>query len=219
MIMCEITSSESDAVRRLTTCNNPHCLRLTEHSRRFYKHGGGVKIPAGAQLERPLQRDWEVLPPRGRGGIMLSSGYADNNRTIRHRYLDALFDDDTVCKGDPAQHVCRMQPKISRYQTLNPWTPPLGNFRVNPYEVCQCHVDFTSPSQGSREYISGFLSLSQASRTRSHGHRPGQAGAVIVLWLICKALLFFWSPSRIRPVVPNIVRSSRYIRPQIGSKK
>jgi hypothetical protein len=138
-IMCEITADEDSAIR-FTECNNPHYLRLKEHVRRHYKHEGAVKIPAGSQLEWPMDR--RVLAR----GIVLY--YANTKRTLRKRYLDALFDDETVCKGDPAQHVCRQQSSSSaRFTTMNPWT--LGNF--NPYEVCD--VAFTSAGQGSREFI------------------------------------------------------------------
>lgn len=140
-IMCEITTSADEATR-FTTCNNPHYLALQRHARAHYKHDGAVLVPAGAQLEWPLQRS---LLARG---VMLS--YASTNRSIRKRFLDALFDDETVCKGEPAEHVCRRRANDTRFQTLNPWL--LGHF--NPYEVCD--VDFTSAGQGSREYISAF---------------------------------------------------------------
>ncbi len=138
-IMCEISSDEASAVK-FTTCNNPHYLRLKQHVSAHYKHDGSVKIPAGGQLEWPLDRS--VLAR----GVMLY--YANTNRSIRKRFVDALFDDTEVCKGDQAQHVCRKESEASvRFRTVNPWL--LGNF--NPYEVCD--VDFTSPGQGSREYI------------------------------------------------------------------
>jgi len=138
-IMCQISSDEDSAVK-FTQCNNPHYLRLKEHVHRHYKHDGGVKIPAGAQLEWPLDR--AVLAR----GIVLS--YANSNRPLRKRFVDALFDDETVCKGSPADHVCRREPSPSlRYRSVNPWL--LGYF--NPYEVCD--VDFTTAGQGSREYI------------------------------------------------------------------
>jgi hypothetical protein len=140
-VMCEISTSEAEAVK-FTACNNPHYKRLQAHARQHYKHDGGAQIPAMAQIEWPLRRS---LLARG---VMLS--YASTNRSIRKRYLDALFDDETVCKGDPADHVCRKVPSRASFQTLNPWL--LGNF--NPYEVCD--VDFTSAGQGSREYISAF---------------------------------------------------------------
>ena len=138
-IMCEISSDEASAVK-FTTCNNPHYLRLKQHVARHYKHDGSVKIPAGGQLEWPLDRS--VLSR----GIMLY--YANTNRSLRKRFVDALFDDTEVCKGDQAQHVCRKESEATlRFRTVNPWL--LGNF--NPYEMCD--VDFTSPGQGSREYI------------------------------------------------------------------
>ena len=140
-IMCEITTSADEATR-FTSCTNPHYLALQRHARAHYKHDGAVLVPAGAQLEWPLRRS---LLARG---VMLA--YASTNRSIRKRFLDALFDDETVCKGEPAEHVCRRRANDTRFQAINPWT--LGSF--NPYEVCD--VGFTSAGQGSREYISAF---------------------------------------------------------------
>ena len=138
-IMCELSSNEATAIQ-FTACNNPHYLRLKQHVNTHYKHDGAVKIPPGAQLEWPLDR--AVLTR----GIMLY--YANANRSLRKRFVDALFDDTEVCKGDQAQHVCQRESETSlRFRSINPWL--LGNF--NPYEVCD--VDFTSPGQGSREYI------------------------------------------------------------------
>ena len=138
-VMCEISVNEEQAVR-FTTCNHPHYQRLKQHANLHYKHDGGVSIPPRAQLEWPVDRS--VLAR----GFMLY--YANTNRSLRKRYMDGLFDDETVCKGDPAQHVCRKEAGSSqRFRSLNPWL--LGNF--NPYEACD--VDFTSPGQGSREYI------------------------------------------------------------------
>lgn len=140
-IMCEISTNTDDAIR-FTTCTNPHYLALQRHARTYYKHDGAVLIPAGAQLEWPLQRS---LLARG---VMLS--YASTNRSIRKRFLDALFDDETVCKGEATEHVCRRRVNDTKYQAINPWM--LGYF--NPYEVCD--VDYTSAGQGSREFINAF---------------------------------------------------------------
>jgi hypothetical protein len=141
-VMCEVTTSEADAVK-FTACNNPHYKRLQRHVDASYRRDGGVQIPAGAQLEWPLSRS--VLTR----GVMLS--YANQNRPIRQRFLDALFDDETVCKGDPAEHVCRLTSEaVGTFQSLNPWL--LGNF--NPYEVCD--IDFTAAGEGAREYIDAF---------------------------------------------------------------
>lgn len=138
-VMCEITTDEASSTR-FTTCNNPHYLRLQAHARRNYKHDGSVVVPPGGQLEWPVDRS--VLAR----GVMLY--YANTNRSIRKRFMDALFDDETVCKGDPAQHVCRKEAQNSvKFRTINPWM--LGNF--NPYEVCD--VEFTAPGEGAREYI------------------------------------------------------------------
>ena len=141
-VMCEINTDEAGGVR-FTECNNPHYLTLQKHVDRNYKHDGGVVIPAGAQLEWPLERG--VLAK----GVILS--FANTNRPIRQRFMDALFDNMTVCKGDSSQHVCRKRASASQsFNTMNPWT--LGNF--NPYEVCD--VEFTSKGAGSREFISTY---------------------------------------------------------------
>jgi len=138
-VMCEITTDAATSTK-FTACNNPHYLKLQAHVRKNYKHDGSAIVPPGGQLEWPMDRS--VLAR----GVMLY--YANTNRSIRKRYMDALFDDETVCKGDPAQHVCRKQSQDSvKFRTVNPWT--LGNF--NPYEVCD--VEFTAPGEGSREYI------------------------------------------------------------------
>ena len=138
-IMCQISADDESAIK-FTQCNNPHYLRLKDHVSRYYKHDGGVKVPAGAQLEWPLDR--AVLAT----GVILS--YANANRPLRKRYVDALFDDETVCKSAPAEHVCRKEaPDSSRFRSVNPWL--LGHF--NPYEVCD--VDYTAAGEGSREYI------------------------------------------------------------------
>jgi hypothetical protein len=144
-VMCEITT-DKDSATDFAACNNPHYLRLQRHADLHYRHDGSVKVPPGTQLEWPVDR--AVLAQ----GVMFY--YANTNRTLRKRYMDALFDNETVCKGTPAQHVCRKEGETSlKFRTLNPWT--LGYF--NPYEVCD--VDYTTAGEGSREYIYTYCLL------------------------------------------------------------
>jgi hypothetical protein len=137
-IMCELTDA-SKAIK-YTECNSPHYAKLKAHVEEHYKHDAGVVIPAGGQLEWPVARG--VLEK----GVVLS--YSNLNRPLRQRYMDALFDDDTVCKGEVTgtQRVCwNIRPQ--EYVAVNPWL--LGNF--NPFEVCD--VDFTGAGDGAKEYV------------------------------------------------------------------
>ena len=141
-VMCEINTDEAGGVR-FADCNNPHYLALQRHAELHYKHDGGVIVPAGGQLEWPVQRS--ILAK----GVILS--YASTTRPIRRRFMDALFDNMTVCKGESSQHVCRKRKGTSMaFASMNPWT--LGSF--NPYEVCD--VEFTAAGTGSREYVSTY---------------------------------------------------------------
>ena len=139
-VMCEITTTAENAIR-YTTCNNPHYLTLKQHAERHYKRDGSVVVPAGQQLEWPV------------GRAMLASGvilaFSNMNKSINRRYMDALFDDNTVCKNEPNLQVCRKE-NATRFRSINPWM--LGRF--NPYEVCD--VDFTDQGEGGREYIYSY---------------------------------------------------------------
>ena len=138
-VMCEISTSAEQSIK-FSSCNNPHYLKLQEHVDKFYKRKGGVSIPAGAQLEWPIGR--AALAK----GILLS--YSNMNKSIGRRYVDALFDDSTACKGDSRLQVCRKDNTTStKFRSVNPWM--LGMF--NPYEVCD--VDYTDQGDGGREYI------------------------------------------------------------------
>ena len=136
-VMCEITTNAASAIK-FTTCNNPHFERLRKHVDKYYKHDGAVQIPAGAQLE------WSIGRSMLNKGVILS--YSNTNKPLRQRYMDALFDSKTVCKGEVNTQVCRKDGPTS-FKSINPWL--MGKF--NPYEVCD--VDFTDPGEGGREYI------------------------------------------------------------------
>jgi hypothetical protein len=139
-VMCRITTDKSKAVD-FTKCNSPHYAALKKHALEHYKHDAGVIVPHGSQLEWPV--------PRGmlERGVILS--YTNLNRSLRQTFMDALFDDETVCKQPVQQRVCWKQ-GVGDFVPENPWM--LGNF--NPYEVCD--VDFTSQSEGGSEYIYSF---------------------------------------------------------------
>ena len=139
-VMCRITTDKSRAVD-FTKCNSPQYAALKQHAREHYKHDAGVIVPHGSQLEWPV--------PRGvlERGVILS--YTNRNRSLRQTFMDALFDDETVCKGEHQKQVCWKQ-GVGDFVPQNPWM--LGNF--NPYEVCD--VDFMSQSEGGSEYIYSF---------------------------------------------------------------
>ncbi len=139
-VMCEITTDADNAIK-YTTCNNPHYAALKQHVERYYKRDGSVVVPAGQQLEWPVGR--AVLAR----GVILS--YSNMNKSIDRRYMDALFDDDTVCKNEANLQVCRKESN-TKFRSINPWL--LGRF--NPYEVCD--VDFTDQGEGGREYIYSY---------------------------------------------------------------
>lgn len=137
-VMCELT--DPTKAIKYTECNNPHYAKLKAHAEEHYKHDAGVVIPAGGQLEWPIERG--VLE---RGAIL---SFTNLNRPLKQRYMDSLFHDDTVCKGvvTGTQRVCwNIRPQ--EYVAVNPWL--LGNF--NPFEVCD--VDFTSAGEGAKEYV------------------------------------------------------------------
>jgi hypothetical protein len=138
-VMCDITST-AEASIQFMRCNNSHYSRLKAHVNTHYRRKGGVVVPSGAQLEWPVDR--QVLQQ----GIILS--YSRVSRPLEQSYMDALFDDDSVCKGvvTGTQRVCWKQAEL-KFESVNPWL--LGNF--NPFEVCD--VDFTDTNEGAKEYV------------------------------------------------------------------
>jgi hypothetical protein len=139
-IMCDITKTNKDSAIKYMECTNPHYQRLKEHVKTHYKREGGVVIPSGAQLEWPVERG--VLAR----GVILS--YTRTTRQLNQTFIDALFDDETVCKGvvTGTQRVCWKKSELE-FASVNPWL--LGNF--NPFEACD--VDFTDNSEGGQEYV------------------------------------------------------------------
>ena len=137
-VMCDITAKNK--IVDYTKCNSPHYASLKAHAEKHYKRSGAVMIPAGAQLEWPVDRAVLV-----RGVI---PWYARRGRPLNQTYMDALFDDDTVCKGEvvETQRVCWTKSE-GTFATVNPWL--LGSF--NPFEACD--VDWTGVGDGEKEYI------------------------------------------------------------------
>ena len=139
-VMCDITQTDPSKRIKYTECNSPHYKALKAHATTHYKRDGGIIVPAGTQLEWPVDRG--VLAR----GVILS--YTNVNRQLNQTYMDALFNDDTVCKGlvTGTQRVCWNKAPLE-FASINPWL--LGNF--NPFEACD--VEFTSTSEGSKEYV------------------------------------------------------------------
>lgn len=138
-VMCEITASAETSIQFMK-CNSSHYSKLKKHVNTHYRRKGAVVVPARAQLEWPVDR--QVLQQ----GVILS--YTVTKRPLNQTYMDALFDDDNVCKGvvTGTQRVCWKQADL-KFTSVNPWL--LGNF--NPFEVCD--VDFTDSSEGAKEYV------------------------------------------------------------------
>jgi hypothetical protein len=139
-VMCDITKTDPAKIIKFTECDSPHYQKLKAHVKSHYKAEGAVVIPPGAQLEWPVER--AVL---ARGVIL---GYARRTRQLNQTYMDALFDDDTVCKGavTGTQRVCWTKGSLE-FASVNPWL--MGNF--NPFEVCD--VDFTDAGEGAKEFV------------------------------------------------------------------
>lgn len=140
-IMC--TLSSQDPID-LMNCSNPHFLKLQQHVRKYYKYNGSVIVPRDAQL------DWEVDRAFLDAGAIFS--YASTARDRSHTFLDALFDDQSVCKGDASgdQRICWRANNASTWNSVNPWM--LGYW--NPF--VQCDVDFTGQTQTPVETVNAY---------------------------------------------------------------
>lgn len=142
-IMCTIdTGTPVD----LMNCTNPHYQTLKDHVKKYYKYNGSVIVPRDGQL------DWVVDQAFLTSGAIYS--YASTNRDLTHTFVDALFDDQTVCKGDTSgdQRVCWRATNGTTYKSVNPWM--LGYW--NPY--IECDVDFTGQTQTPVETINAGCS-------------------------------------------------------------
>ena len=139
-VMCDISKTDKTKTIKFMECNNLHYQKLKDHVNTHYRKEGAVVIPAGAQLEWPVDRG--VLER----GVILS--YTRLSRQLNQSFMDALFTDQSVCKGvvTETQRVCWKKADL-QFDSVNPWL--LGNF--NPFEACD--VDFTDTSEGSKEYV------------------------------------------------------------------
>ena len=139
-VMCDITKTDPAKIIKFTECDSTHYQKLKAHVQSHYKAEGAVVIPPGAQLEWPVER---AMLARG---VIL--GYARRTRQLNQTYMDALFDDETVCKGavTGTQRVCWTKAPLE-FASVNPWL--MGNF--NPFEVCD--VDFTDAGEGTKEFV------------------------------------------------------------------
>ena len=138
-VMCEITTDPSAAIQFMQ-CQNEHYAALKAHVDSTYRRPGPPIAPAGTQLE------WQMDRASLTQGFILS--YASQNRSLALRYLDSLFDDNTVCK-DPVvqnQRIC-WRNATGQFNSINPWL--LGNF--NPFHMCD--VTFTNQNQQQVESI------------------------------------------------------------------
>ena len=153
-IMCTLTTNGVN----LMNCTNPNYLTLKAHVNSQFKHEASVVVPAGAQL------DWPV------DAVFLSSGavfaYASTSRNVSNTYLDGLFTDSSVCTDATAsQRICYREGDSTQYSTVNPWT--LGYW--NPFS--ECDVDFAGQTQSPVEYVDAFCSPTVCSAAYS-GNMP-----------------------------------------------
>jgi hypothetical protein len=163
-IMCDLTA-KSKAIK-YTECNSPHYAKLKAHANAHYRKRGAVVVPAGGQLEWPVDR---ALLTRG-----LIMSYARVTRPLNQTYLDGLLDDSTVCKGAvvETQRVCWKRGALD-ITSVNPWL--LGRF--NPFDACD--VEWTDSRESVQEYVysqcqqqdnprcAEFLATTEPSRCKS----------------------------------------------------
>ena len=138
-VMCDITTTAQSRVQFME-CTSPHFAALKQHANRHYRREGAVVVPAGGQLE------WRVDRGVLERGVILS--YTRAKRQLNQTYMDALFEEQTVCKGvvQGTQRVCWKRGELE-FESVNPWL--MGNF--NPFEVCD--VDFTDTGEGGVEFV------------------------------------------------------------------
>jgi len=141
-VMCTIQNS----ILNLMNCTNPHYQDLKTHVQNHYMYNGSVVVPRDAQLDWPVDQ------------AFLSSGavfsFASTDRNMSKTFLRALFDDQTVCKGDTSgdQRICWKPSNATQYNSINPWT--LGYW--NPF--VECDVDYTSQTQAPVEFVNAGCS-------------------------------------------------------------
>lgn len=111
-IMCTINTKQPV---NLMSCTNPHYETLREHVKKHYKYNGSVIIPRESQLEWVV--DQKLLTS---GGVF---SYASTSRNLTKTFLNALFDDQYVCKGDTSgnNRVCWRASNSTVWNSVNPW--------------------------------------------------------------------------------------------------
>lgn len=100
----------------LMNCTNPHYKALKAHANKYFMYNGSVIVPRDTQLEWLVDRAFLAA-----GGVFSFSSTA---RNISHTFLQALFDDQTVCKGDTTANnrICWKASNSSVWNSVNPWT-------------------------------------------------------------------------------------------------
>ena len=141
-VMCTI----SPELLNLMNCTNPHYNTLKNHVNKYFMYNGSVIVPSDGQL------DWKVDQQFLASGAVFS--FASVRRNSSYTFLNSMFDDEFVCKGDVAgdQRVCWKTSTSTSYNSMNPWG--LGYW--NPY--VECDVDFTQNTQAPVEYINAGCS-------------------------------------------------------------
>lgn len=125
-VMCVAGNQQVDFNR----CSDPNYAALKAHVINSYRKNGGVIVPQGHQLE------WVV------GKQMMSSGaiysFTSLERNISKRFLDRMFDEDTVCGASSTlssrDKLCYFQGEnaLMERSVIAPW---LGGY-WNPYDKC-----------------------------------------------------------------------------------
>lgn len=142
-VMCTIAK----VAINYTSCNNPHWFTLKNHVNTYYKHDGGIIIPAGKQLK------WSVSNSLMLQGFMTM--YSATDRSKQDVFLDQLFEEQRVCRGMPddwKEKVCfKYNDPHEHVNVINPWMQ--GYY--NPYE--RCDVDYSVSGNVENEVISSAI--------------------------------------------------------------
>lgn len=125
-VMCVAGNQQVD----FNKCSDPNFYALKRHVSERYSIDGGVVIPDGNQL------DWVVTKGMMTEGAIFS--FASTNRNLSKRFIDRMFDEDTVCG---ASSTVSSRDKLCYFETSN----ALANRRVlapwlgggwNPFDKC-----------------------------------------------------------------------------------
>ena len=135
-VMCTINTL---SLVDLMNCTNEHYRRLQRHVTEQFTYNSSVIVPRYAQLTWPVDRGFLM-----KGGIF---SYASVTRDTSKTFLDALFNDASVCTGDVSTHMCWRGSSNSTWNSVNPWL--LGYW--NPF--LECDIDYLDQTQSGAEYI------------------------------------------------------------------